>query len=285
VTELPPPPGPDLPPPPKPPGAAHRGAILESAFRVYRRGFLHFVGMAAIVAIPLTLLQYYLLNEVFTVNVDAATGQVIVDERFWRAIAGSFVASIIGFVITQLLTGALTRAAILGVAELPIRAGEAYRFALKRLGPILWVTLLTGLAVFGGFLLLIVPGIIFAVRFLVAMPALIVEDVRGTAALRRSWRLVKGNGWIVFGVYVLTIVVVGLLAAAFTAPFGDDWLSAGLAGGLASALATPYVTVVIVYVYLDLRARKEYFDRPALIRELTGEEPPPDPYSEGGTIA
>ncbi len=285
MTELPPPPGPDLPPPPKPPGAAHRGAILESAFRVYRRGFLPFVGMAAIVAVPLTLLQYYLLNEVFTVNVDPATGQVIVDERFWRAIAGSFVASIIGFVITQLLTGALTRAAILGVAELPIRAGEAYRFALKRLGPILWVTLLTGLAVFGGLLLLIVPGIILAVRFLVAMPALIVEEVRGTAALRRSWRLVKGNGWIVFGVYVLTVVVVGLLGAAFTAPFPDAWLSAGLAGGLASALATPYVTVVIVYVYLDLRARKEYFDRPALIRELTGEEPPADPYNAGGTIA
>ena len=239
-----------------------------------------FVGMAAVVAIPLTLLQYYLSTEVFVINIDPVTGQPVIDEAFWRAIAGSFATGLIGFVITQLLLGALTRAAILGVAELPILGSDAYRFAFSRLGSILWVTFLSSLAIFGGALLLLVPGLFLLVRFLVAMPVLIVEDVRGRAALRRSWRLVKGDGWIVFGLYILTAIIAGVLALLLTLPFRESWLTAGVAGGIASALATPYVTVVIVYVYLDLRARKEYLGRAGLIRELTGEEPAEGPEAD-----
>ncbi len=75
----------------------------------------------------------------------------------------------------------------------PVDAEASYRYGFKRLGSVLLVSLLVGLAVLGGFILLIIPGIIFLVFLSVSIPALVVENRRGTDAMSRSWNLVKGH--------------------------------------------------------------------------------------------
>jgi hypothetical protein len=72
-----------------------------------------------------------------------------------------------------------------------------------------------------------------------AIPALVIEGKRGREALRRSWSLVRGRGWPVFG----TIIV-------------------------ATILTMPYMALVGVFIYLDMRVRKEQYSAAELERDL-----------------
>ena len=74
----------------------------------------------------------------------------------------------------------------------------------------LLVSLLTGLVVGLGFLLLIIPGIIFAIWFVFSVYTVICEDKKGFKALSRSKELVKGYWWPtakrVFALMIITIL-------------------------------------------------------------------------------
>ena len=51
--------------------------------------------------------------------------------------------------------------------------------ACARLGSVIWVSVLYGLGIFVGLLLLIVPGIFVTVAWSVAIPVLLAENLRG----------------------------------------------------------------------------------------------------------
>ena len=76
--------------------------------------------------------------------------------------------------------------------------GEELKTNVSLILPAALVSILTGLAVFGGFLLLIVPGIIFAMWFAFSLYALLLDDKHGTEALKYSKQLVNGRWWSVF---------------------------------------------------------------------------------------
>ncbi len=57
-----------------------------------------------------------------------------------------------------------------------------------------------------GFLLLIIPGIIFACR-LAFVPYLVMDKgLDPVAAIEKSWFMTRGHGWRIFGMYVLAFV-------------------------------------------------------------------------------
>jgi hypothetical protein len=85
----------------------------------------------------------------------------------------------------------------LGKDEVSIK--ESLGFAIDNFFPYLFASILVGLSVFGGLLLLVIPGLIFAVWFIFFTVVFIGEDLRGTAALKRSKDLVKGYFWPVAG--------------------------------------------------------------------------------------
>jgi hypothetical protein len=68
---------------------------------------------------------------------------------------------------------------------------------------ILRVNFLTTLAVIGGFILLIIPGIIFAVWFSLASYIVIDQQVDAVEAMKRSKALVRGRIWEMMGVFAL----------------------------------------------------------------------------------
>lgn len=70
---------------------------------------------------------------------------------------------------------------------------EAYKAGFRTFGPILWVGILRGLIVLGGLILLIVPGVIWALRYSLATEAAVLEGKRGMAALHRSKDLTNGK--------------------------------------------------------------------------------------------
>lgn len=246
------------------------GVILTDAFDVYRRSFLVLVSIVAAVVVPLTLLQYYLVREVVALDgIVSEQGELVVDSReLWRILVGGLVLGAIGFVVTQLAAGAATHAVVSTMVGTVPSVGSSYGAAFSRLGALLVVALLTGLAVVGGFLLLIVPGFIVLVRLIVGVPAVVVEAKRGTEALSRSWALTRGHGWRIFGAMLVVLIVVGIFNGILTGPLGDDWVAQGIAAAVASVLTTPYVTAVIALLYVDIRVRTEELDHPTLRHDL-----------------
>jgi uncharacterized membrane protein len=82
-----------------------------------------------------------------------------------------------------------------------------------------------------GIVLLIVPGLIFACR-LSFVPYLVMDKgLDPVAAIEKSWFMTRGHGWRIFGMYVLSILLVGvgLLLFVFPGLFALMWSGAAFA--------------------------------------------------------
>src|SRR3989344_3640649 len=103
-------------------------------------------------------------------------------------------------------------AVYIAIKEDNIDARGALSMAWNKIGSFFWISLLTGLAVIAGFILLVIPGIIFSVWFSFAIYVLISENVKGTDALSKSKQLVLGNWWPVFGRILIMMIIVILIS-------------------------------------------------------------------------
>jgi hypothetical protein len=233
------------------------GEILSAAFQLYRRHWRTLMAIAAVVIVPLTLVQYG-IGHWFRTNGQQLHDQAEISTSFWAVASASLLAALAALLLYQVLTGAITRTIATEVTGQDLGLEQSYRFGVARLGPILVVSILVGLATLLGLLVFIIPGIYIGVRLAVSTQALVVEDKRGTQAMRRSWELVGGHWWHA----AFTILVAGLLTAvvnaAITAPFSAGaWFLQGIAAAIATTVTLPYGALVGVLLYLDLRARKE----------------------------
>jgi uncharacterized membrane protein len=74
-------------------------------------------------------------------------------------------------------------------------------------------SILTGLIVIGGLLLLIVPGIFFGIRLKYACYLIIDKNLKPMEAIKASWKMTKGNVWNLFflGILLGLINILGFL--------------------------------------------------------------------------
>ena len=233
------------------------GEILSAAFQLYRRHWRTLLAIAAVVVVPLTLLQYG-AGHWFRSNGQQLQDTAEVSTSLWAVASAWLLAALVGLLLYQVLTGAITRNIATDVAGQDLNLEQSYRFGFTRLGPILVVSILVGLATLLGLVVFIIPGIYIAVRLAVSTQALIVEDKRGTEAMRRSWELVGGHWWHAAFTLLVAGLLTGVVNAVITAPFGASaWLVQGIAAAVATTVTLPYGALVGVLLYLDLRARKE----------------------------
>jgi hypothetical protein len=244
------------------------GEILSTAFQLYRRHWRTLLAIAAVVVVPLTLLQYLLGDVVRTQGEETRNG-VVVETASWSVGIAGLLAALVGILMYLVLTGAITRAVAAEVAGEDPNLEQSYRFGFHRLGSVLLVSVLVGLATIGGLILLVIPGIYIGVRLCVSIEALVVEGRRGTQAMGRSWGLVGGHWWHAFGTLLVAALLTGIVNAVITAPFGaTNWFGQGVAAAVATVITLPYGVLVGVLLYLDLRARKERLSLEALRADL-----------------
>src|SRR5215212_2937416 len=232
------------------------GEILSTAFRLYQRHWRTLLAIAAVVVVPITLLHYLLGDLVRTQGERTRDG--VVETATWAAGIAWLLAALAGILMYLVLTGAITRAVAAEVAGKDPSLEQSYRFGFHRLGSVLLVSVLVGLATVGGLILFIIPGIYIGVRLCVSIEALVVEGRRGTEAMGRSWGLVGGHWWHAFGTLLVAALLIGVVNAVITAPFGaTSWFVQAVAAAVATVVTLPYGVLVGVLLYLDLRARKE----------------------------
>jgi hypothetical protein len=243
------------------------GEILSTAFQLYRRHWRTLLAIAAVVVVPLTLLQY-LLGDWLRSRGEVTSYQQI-STATWAAGAAGLVAGLAGLLMYLVLTGAITRAVAAEVAGQDPSVEQSYRFGFHRLGSVLLVSVLVGLATIAGLILFIIPGIWIGVRLAVSVEALVVEGRRGTQAMGRSWDLVGGHWWHAFGALVVAGLLTGVVNAVITSPFNNtNWFVQAVAAAVATVITLPYGVLVGVLLYLDLRARKENLNLERLRTDL-----------------
>lgn len=122
--------------------------------------------------------------------------------------------------------------------------------------------LLVGLIVLGGFVLLIVPGIIFMLWFSLTNYIVIIERRLGLPAMMRSRQLIKGRVWPFIG----RLLFIGLVAIVSMAPFilaRASWQSSivdMIQQIWGYAFIMPLVTAFFITLYKDLdQTRSEDF--------------------------
>jgi len=105
----------------------------------------------------------------------------------------------------------------------------------------LGVAILTALAVAGGLILLIIPGLIWAVRFSFA-PFVVVDTKMGpVAAMKESYAITKGNFWklVLFWLAVIGINLIGVILL-----------------GIGLLFTIPMTTFATIFVYRALSKAK-----------------------------
>ena len=164
-----------------------------------------------------------------------------------------------------LIQGGLARAvARFHLGEQPT-VGDIAEGGLPLIGPVVWVIFLYTLVVLGGLIALIIPGIFFAIRFSFGVPGVVLDKLRGTEALRRSWRLTEGNFWRVLGIGLVAGLLTGVAAAVIAVPAAliadqmgvSGWFVRAIGLSIATVLTMPFSQMVNVLLYFDLRVRKE----------------------------
>ena len=83
-----------------------------------------------------------------------------------------------------------------------VREGQPRSFYPRAFGQ----SLLYGVSVILGLVLLVVPGIILALRWSVVLPILISRDTRVTDSLRQSWKMTSGNELPMLGIFALAFI-------------------------------------------------------------------------------
>jgi hypothetical protein len=231
------------------------GEILDAAIKLYQANWRTFMGIVAVLVVPFGLLVAF----VDTIGPELAVGVFLL---------GNFL------VVRPLLEGAMAKAAADIYLGHDVEIGATYGYVAPLIGSLLWVIVLAGAAVLGGFILLIIPGIFLLIRFYFAVVVVVVEGERGTAALRRSWRLVKGSTWRVLGIVLVIAIIGGILTAIISVPFtllfaGTDVFAFEILGDvIAGIIVEPFVALAVVLLYFDLRIRKEGYDLEVMARDL-----------------
>jgi uncharacterized membrane protein len=227
------------------------GRVVSRGFEVIKRNAGPYLGIAVLLGgLPGFLVGYATLNGIETGNPAA----IFLSPLYWGAI-------LLSWLCGSVLQAALVRSSILDLGGRPADIGGSLTAALALLLPLIGLALLTGIILMIGFILLIVPGIIFYVIFSVAVPVLVEERPGVIKSMERSVALTRGSRWQVFGVLVIFILfyfavsmVVGVLGN-MAGP--GSMLAQLIISSVTGVVVSLVLAALLASLYVELRTVKE----------------------------
>jgi Membrane domain of glycerophosphoryl diester phosphodiesterase len=270
------------------------GELLDQAIRLYRGHFLTFIGIVAVVYVPITILQsaatLLMAGSMFGIS-SSSPEEMFSNPGYWIGILSTFVFVFVQFFLVQgVATGALARA--VGDNYLGRKTGivDAYRGIGKSwislVGALLFIGLLNIVAALWWF---IVPCVgwftgagmivfLMGAIFPMTAPVVVLEGQSAVDSVRRAWSLARRRFWPLLGytfvLYLFSLIIVqgpvaimsGILTATMQS-FDDPTTSLlittiaqSLVGLVASLIYIPLQMAAFTLIYFDLRVRTEGFD-------------------------
>jgi hypothetical protein len=222
------------------------GMIIGQAWELYKRHWRHLIPVA---------LAVYVLVGLLTLLLSVLLGWV-----------GALLGILVFFAGVFWLQGALVLAVDDvrdGRADLSIR--ETLNRVLPRLNTLTLAGLLAGFGIGIGFLLLIVPGLYLLTIWLLIVPAIMLEGHGVMSSFGRSRELVRGYGWSVFGVIVLTVAIslAVVISVSIVEAVLDSRLITFLLDIATETATAPFFALAWTLTYFELHALKEPEGEPA----------------------
>lgn len=145
----------------------------------------------------------------------------------------AFVGLVLYYVLTYLMSLGLVRILLNILDKKETSLGMLFSEG-KHLINFFVAGILTGLAVLGGFILLIIPGIIFSFRFSQVTNLIVDKNMGAIEAMKMSWRITKGHvlDLFLFSLLISIVALIGLLAL-----------------GVGLIVAIPVTMIAQMYVY------------------------------------
>jgi hypothetical protein len=214
--------------------------VFGEAWELYKAHWRHFFAIAVIVFVVI-----------------AALGILLTFLLGWF---GVFLSALISIAGTFWLEGALIQAVSDvrdGRADLSVR--ETFEKVSPKLGTIVVAGILLGIAIAIGLALLIAPGLYLLTIWIAVIPAIVLENRGIMESFGRSRELVRGYGWNVFGVIILTILIllgVGIVVGIILTPLAD-WLASLIQQLVSTTIVMPFVATIWTLVYFRLLGQKQ----------------------------
>jgi hypothetical protein len=276
--------------------------LLDRSFSTYKRHFWLFAGIMAVPA-AFAMIMAVLLRIVRTPIGPNATPDKILLVVLPAAVALTLF-GVVYMVVYMYALGATS----IAVSELYLgrdtTVGGAYRRVRPLGGRLLLLIIWTFLSIAGGclvvgavavgfamflalisrvlavlvaplaFLGVLVVAVLMSVRFGVSVPALVIEGVPASTALKRSIELTRDNMGRVFLIILCATVIAYATSLLFTGPFSLAALAVGpttklalllnvagaISGAIGGMISGPVMIIGLAMMYYDLRIRKEAFD-------------------------
>jgi len=270
------------------------GELLDQAIRLYRRNFVTFIGIIAVIYIPLMILQTasttLMTSSLGSLATASRPEEIFTNYAYWGGVLSTLVITFVQFILVQgIATGALTRAVADNYLGKQTSILDAYRGIKDSWVSLLGALLIIVLLFIALFIWWLVPCIgwftglgmmaflMAAVSPLVA-PVVVLEKQGAFASIRRAWDLARRRFWPVLGtvfvLYLFSLLIVNGPAAIANAlltlaigSFGDP--TAGIVVTTIIQSLVSLVFVLLYYplqmaaftlIYFDLRVRTEGFD-------------------------
>ncbi len=236
------------------------GENISKTFEVYRRGFAKYFVLFAVVGVIVqvvtTLAQQAIVLPTLPVN---PTSQQV--SNWFATLFAAFFLLIGVIFVVNIVFSAIAEGSAIKLASEQITKGQAslgasIGFAVSKLLSIWALSLIVGIIVVLGFIALIVPGIILAIMFSLALPVLLIENKGVTESMRRSRRLVSHRWAKTFGTFLvlgIIIIIASLIFSAITAPLGI--ILGPITNGILSAFYQPLFPILMVVYYYSNLAR------------------------------
>ncbi|RPJ27999.1 MAG: ABC transporter ATP-binding protein [Chloroflexi bacterium] len=278
------------------------GELLDRAIRLYRGNFLTFIGIIAVVYVPLTVLQTAasaLLSSSMLGGI-STPDELFTNSAYWIGMLATLILALVQFVLVQgIATGALTRAVADSYLGKKTGILDAYRGIGKSWLTLVGALLLLGIIVFGLAIWWMVPCIgwftgLGMMMFMLTVvnplvpPAVVLENQGAVDAIRRAWSLARRRFWPVLGtifvLYLFSLIVVNgpvaianvLLLQVFQS-FDDPTMQLVLTSVIQGLISLVFILIyyplqmtAFTLIYFDLRVRTEGFDIAILTMEASG---------------
>lgn len=217
--------------------------LIKASFEIYKQ---------KIKSILKLMIIFWGISMIFGVLISLMSPESIIENGGYFALL--FVLGLCLFVVF-LYSFIIFSFILLAIKPVGTELKEIFQDAWKKLWQYILIILLVGFFTLLSFLLLFIPGIIVGICLMFSSYILVVEGGKGMNVLKRSWALVKGNWWKVFGRIALFNVVVMVIFSILKSVNN-------LLGSLFQYLCIPFSMIFMYLIYLELKKSKEIQTQP-----------------------